>query len=320
MKKTVFLTALALLAGGLLSAANPASDFLYDLNKAGDGVVITGYSGKAAAVDIPGTIEDFPVVEIGDRAFAKAKINSVIIPDSVTRLGAYCFSFADAQKDDVTPNPTLRTVRFPKNLKEIGEGAFAVCTTLSAVTLPAALTSLGTYAFFGCAALTTLTLPDTVTTIGEGAFLYCKALKAVTLKAGITSIGARAFASCEGLTTVSIPDSVTSIGNNAFSNCTALTTLTIPNGVVSIEYATFYGCTGLTTVNIPDSVTSVKRGAFYGCTALTTVNMNTHPIEFEGGDGAVFGGCTRLSLAARKKLQDSGYTQGYERSAKWDSL
>ena len=45
--------------------ANPPSDFDYDLNKEGSGVIIKKYKGEATDVIIPSIIEDFPVVTLG---------------------------------------------------------------------------------------------------------------------------------------------------------------------------------------------------------------------------------------------------------------
>lgn len=47
-------------------AANPASDFDYDMSPDGSGVMIKKYKGTSTKVDIPETIEGLPVVQIGD--------------------------------------------------------------------------------------------------------------------------------------------------------------------------------------------------------------------------------------------------------------
>ena len=73
--------ALAGIAGAVAQEANPATDFTYDLNGDGEGVVIQKYKGKATAVVIPAVIEDFPVVEVGYRAFEETNIVSIILPD-----------------------------------------------------------------------------------------------------------------------------------------------------------------------------------------------------------------------------------------------
>jgi len=107
----------------LLSAqkANPASDFKYDLNGEGTGIVIQGYKGSAKEVIIPSVIEGFPVVELGYKAFQESKIVSVIIPDNVTLINSFAFS-------DCT---SLMSVTIPDNVEDIGDGAFSGCTALN---------------------------------------------------------------------------------------------------------------------------------------------------------------------------------------------
>ena len=61
-------SAVMLVAEGVKTT--PASDFEYDLNKEGTGVVIKKYKGKATDVVIPSVIEEFPVVELGRYAFS----------------------------------------------------------------------------------------------------------------------------------------------------------------------------------------------------------------------------------------------------------
>ena len=72
--------------------ANPATDFEYDLNESGDGIVIYKYKGTATEVVIPAVIEDIPVVEIGSETFSRTNIVSIVFPDSVTTIdnNKYC--------------------------------------------------------------------------------------------------------------------------------------------------------------------------------------------------------------------------------------
>jgi hypothetical protein len=290
---------LFLLGGGLLMAADPPSNFKYDLNETGDGVVIQKFigTGPAHAVVIPGEIEGYPVVELADWAFSdwyygtwytiNSKVISVVIPDSVTQIGKSCF---ERHADSTTCNIT--SVTLPKNLKEIGAGAFRGCNSLAAIAIPAGVTSIGAGAFSGCTKLTAITLPAGITSIESGLFFNCGSLKSIIIPNGIISIGKSAFSACKGLTTVTIPEGVTSIGQEAF-----------------------YFCTGITAITIPDSVTSIGGRAFANCSVLTTINLVSHPITFgtyeNYGYGFAFEDCPRLTLASKKKLQDSGYKNSF---------
>ena len=111
MKKYLgFSLLVALSASVLMNAqnANPASDFVYDINSDGTGVVITAYEDKAKNVIVPVAIEDFPVVgcNLGDMFEKDNRIVSVALPNSCTE-----FYFEGCN--------SLEKVILPKELKTI---------------------------------------------------------------------------------------------------------------------------------------------------------------------------------------------------------
>jgi hypothetical protein len=130
--------------------ANPATDFRYDMNKAGDGVVIQGFLGNGGEVKIPAKIEGFPVTGILFHAFLRATITSVTIPDSVTVIGDGAFSQCGR----------LATATLPKNLKEIPTNLFSSCKSLESINIPDSVTVIGAHAFVDCVELSKVTLPS----------------------------------------------------------------------------------------------------------------------------------------------------------------
>ena len=142
--------------------------------------VLTAYNGESPDVAVPSS-----VIEIGDKAFAGMRIQSVIIPDSV---------------------------------KEIGFEVFRGCTSLTRVTIANSVVAIGTGAFFGCNNLTDLSLPDSIASIGKGAFRDCTKLTNIVIPRSVVSIGALAFWNCTGLTSVTVLNPKAAIGNNAFAN------------------------------------------------------------------------------------------------------
>ncbi|MDR2053813.1 MAG: leucine-rich repeat domain-containing protein [Treponema sp.] len=293
-KTTVLFSAVFFLLAAVTWAQT--NDFKYDLNAAGDGVVIKKYVGSVPKVVIPGTIEGYPVTEIGAEAFKLLDITEVVIPNSVTAIGNDAFAWCTV----------LTRVTLPGKLLTLGDKAFEHCEKLGAVNLPNTLTSIGEGAFSGCA-LAAVTIPASVTSIGSEAFKECGKLAALTFAAGskLETIGAKAFQGTV-LSAVTIPASVTRIDVAAFNTGT-LKTVTFAQGSLctTIEGGAF-AYTALAEITIPESVTEIGSIAFKGCEFLTKVTMPAHPITYKYNE--VFEECPRLTLASRKAITDTGYT------------
>lgn len=209
--------------------ASPESDFKYDLNEAGDGIVIQAYLGKGGDVVIPSKIEDMPVVGLKLQIihnFDLAPITSLIFPDSVT------FIEFEAGMGEIQ-NLKLKKLVLPKNLKVISEGLFAANINL-----------------------TELVLPENLEEIGERAFERLglntkKGIKSIVFPKTLKRIGFMAFSSCPTLESITIPESIEYIGNQAFEFSENLVSVTMPKK--QIEYGdedggpnTFQGCPKLT--------------------------------------------------------------------------
>ncbi len=105
-----------------------------------------------------------------------------------------------------------------KPVKEIGDGAFMGCTTVSSVELCNGIEKIGELAFGGCTSLMKVYLPASVRSVGTGAFLGCNAVERVNLGA-VTEIGDNAFRGCVSLKEISIPDTVLTVGTEVFEGC-----------------------------------------------------------------------------------------------------
>ena len=225
--------------------------------------------------------------DIADNAFTNCtNLVSVVIPDSVVRIGCGAFTGCTSLTNVTIGNnvtsigygafdkcSSLISVVIPNSVTNIEEYAFNECTSLSSLTLGGNVTRIKYYSFHGCANLNSVIIPDSVTSIGGYAFYDCSSLTSVTIGNNVTSIGEGAFWGCASLTSVAIPESVTSIGNYAFQGCSSLTSVTIPNGVTSIGSSAFSNCSSLTSITIPDSVTSIGGSAFSNCSDLTSVTI-----------------------------------------------
>lgn len=188
---------------------------------------------------------------------------------------------------------SLETVKLPKSLKKIGDGAFSQCPNLTSVTIHNGVTYIGGYAFAGCNKLFNITLPESIEFIEEAAFQGCSSLQSIKIPHKVTKIGAMAFRDCYNLSSVIIPKGIVTIPIYAFNNCKSLSHLTIPNGVTSIGASAFYGCSGLMSITIPNGVTSIGESAFRGCSGLKSITI---PNSVTSIGLFALSGCNNLTL------------------------
>ena len=190
----------------------PTSPFVYENTV--DGIRITGWNdGIASELGIPEVIDDTPVAEIGENAFAKAPLTAVKIPASIQLIGKG--AFADCKE--------LQKVELPYGIQAISDALFSGCTSLEQVIIPDSVTQIGERSFENCSSLTEIELPQNVAEISDYAFAGCQLLNDVTLPDILERIGVRAFENCTGLTGIDIPDSVMEIGDGAFFSSGMLT-------------------------------------------------------------------------------------------------
>ena len=166
----------------------------------------------------------------------------LVIPDSVTTLGARAFQ--SCKKTQIIFSPTSK-------LQVIGDNAFTSCMAMTSLYIPSGVISIGTSAFSGCSYLATL----------EN-FENCK----------ITEIKAGTFDSLPKLTTLKIPETVTSI-ENAFIGNKSLKKVYIPGSVTSIADTFVKSSWENPPTNIVFVYTGKDASVLSTCTMLSTANV-----------------------------------------------
>jgi hypothetical protein len=127
-----------------------SGDFIFET--ASSGATLKEYKGKASAVEIPSSVENYKVTSIGAEAFWQNKtMASVEIPSTITSIGKQAFSECTA----------LTEIVFPSSVKNIGDNAFWYCTALKGVVIPESVISIGTDTFKGCDNLTAYIIEGT---------------------------------------------------------------------------------------------------------------------------------------------------------------
>lgn len=263
---------------------------------------IVGYSGKAANLTIPSTIDGYKITGIGDYAFRyNYTLKSVTIPDTVTSVGYSAFNECEALQtvnlgkgvktiSDYAFEEciSLKSITIPDNVTAIGDCAFSNCTKLSSVSIGKGITSIPGRCFEDCTSLSSITIPDNIETIGYQAFSDCTGLKTLKIGKGVNYIEDGAFYYCNSLTSVTIPGNVETVSSSSFKGCSSLKTLTLSDGIKNIGSNAFEECVLLTKITIPKSVQRIGYKAFRGCKYLTAINVDKNNKCFKSVNGVLF--------------------------------
>ena len=243
-----------------INNASIISDFEFTIDSTAKTASVVKYTGSATSVTIPSTIssaisasdyeliyikgDDYKVTTIADAtsssrgAFyaAMSTLQSVTLPNTLTRIGDYAFYFCYR----------ITSIIIPSSVISIGEYSFNMCYGLNSITFEpnSKLQTIEAHAFDNCFGLETITIPSTVTSIGDYAFNGCSVLNEITFAEGsvLETIGNSAFNGAK-ITSITIPSEVTSIGTAAFSGCTNLAEVYIdsPDIAASITSASASG-------------------------------------------------------------------------------
>lgn len=214
--------------------------------------------------------------EVGEQAFYYTlKLDTVKLPQSVTKLGAGVFSSSTIHTVDfggatVIPDSALQTasqvydVTLSDKVTEIGNSAFASCLSLGELKLsnvegaedgatkglPSALKAIGAGTFSGTAFGGNLVIPEHVTSIGAEAFALTS-LTGIQLPEGVKHLGS-GFLGGTGITELSVPESVDDVEQGVFSSMGSLAKISLPSNIPDDALVQgFVGDTSLREITVP---------------------------------------------------------------------
>ena len=213
------------------------------------------------------------VTSIGKGAFSGTKLNSIIIPSEVNKIGINAFvDCDDIAEVEIQDGSSILTVGdqdaggadwgpfYDSPLKKIILGREINYVDGNSNTFTPVEASDGFFANEESGNITDveITISNNVRTISNYMFSDLK------------------------MNSLTMPSSVTKIGNYAFNGCSTLTDLNIPEKVTEIADGTFYGCSSLTSLIIPANVTRIGDNAFYNCSSISdlTIDSSTTPLTF----------------------------------------
>ena len=231
------------------------------------------YSSRITGVEIPNTVTEigeFAFVncsklgkvtfekgsrlgEIGREAFAHTNIQSIVLPDSVKKIGEGCFYCTE----------NLKTIHIGSGLTVIPDSAFSYAGVEN-INIPNGVVTIGAYAF-ASTKLKSVIIPDSVTVMGNYVFKDCHFLTNIELSSNMTYIPEGAFRG-SGLKNIKIGNDIKEIGKVAFANCFELESIEIPDSVTRIEYRAFIDCKKLATIKFPTNLERLGGCALVGTT------------------------------------------------------
>ena len=254
--------------------------FTYELKKNGT-AIITDYDwdNSEGGVYVPGTIDGYTVVEIGESAFSCEFGSSglfhsnvsVTLPESIVSIDDFAFSYTG-----------IRSINIPRNVENIGKGVFSswqgFINTYGTIlqfridsnhphfaVIDNALYNKDRKELLYFSYEYELSIPEGIISIGDYSLCGAK-LGKISLPSTLTNIGEYAFASINGWTGendiyVSIPHSVTTIGayafvgiDSVFLGSTSVTSL--PDGV--------FKNVRVIKISNPQSIQSLGKETYFG--------------------------------------------------------
>ena len=258
----------------------------YEINSGGNNEVTlvapgypswTGFVRPAGNVVVPEQVQHqgitYTMVKVNGDVFRECpELTSVVIPNTVTYIGALAF-YLDA---------ALESVVLPNGLTSIENWTFCGCVSLASVNIPDSLNNISDLAFLHCSSLVSISFPNTLETLGRAAFYECSSLSGdLILPSSLQLIGESCFQLCTGLTGVVIPESLNVIPEAVFLGCSNLSgELVIPNSCTSIGPEAFEGCSSLSSLTIGSSVATIGHSAFMNCTGLEVIHCNTLTLPY----------------------------------------
>ena len=141
------------------------NDFTYKNNN----TIVTGLKNKALSkIVIPEG-----VIEIDKAAFSDEYLTKVTFPSTLKKINPYAFCFCDALRELVFSDFS--------SLEVISESAFSNCYSLKVLKLPYGVKQIGYNAFYSCDDLKEVYIPSSVDVMKANVFEDCKSLKEIKL-------------------------------------------------------------------------------------------------------------------------------------------
>ncbi|MGN1104128.1 MAG: leucine-rich repeat protein [Candidatus Coproplasma sp.] len=241
------------------------------------------------------------VTDIGDYAFSYAKFKGIEL-DGVQRIGNYAFAYSSLESIGITDsvvsmggaafayNFNLKTATIGNGLTAVPKEAFVCDFSLTEIVIPSGIVAIGESAFKNTG-LNKLTFAgnSNLMEIGANAFTMT-AIERVNLPASLIVVNSEAFSKIYALTEVTFAagSNLQYIGGSAFEGDVSVTEIILPDSLIQIgDYA--FKDSGITgSVTIPANVVALGAGVFASCHSLTEIKVDEANAVYLDVNGVVY--------------------------------
>lgn len=154
---------------------------------------------------------------------------------------------------------SVSQINIPMTVRAIKASAFMAVTGLETVTIPETVEEIGEYAFANCSSLKKAEIY--ANGLADSMFSGCTLLESVTLSSGLKEVANSAFRNSSALNNIELPDTITKIENYAFYR-TGIQKITIPAQVQAVGLYAFGDCSALSEIVFEGNAPAINSYLF----------------------------------------------------------
>lgn len=267
---------------------------------------------QLVSVKLPSTL-----TEIGDVAFGRTALSSLLIPQGVKKIGGsilldtpyshnekntedgilYCGKYALDSDENISGKHEIRS-----GTTVIAKGAFQYRENLTEIIIPVGVEYIPVEAFMSCSALTSVSLPESLKAIDGDAFAWCKSLKNISFPDSVERIGSSVLSfSAYYEDEENWTDGLLYCGNHIVSSDDTVSgSITVRDGIKTIAAYSFDENEKITNLVLPESLVGIGEGAFCRCLNLASVSFPSNMLSI---GGSAFSECKLTSVTIPNGIQ-----------------
>ena len=204
-----------------------------------------------------------------------------LFTNDLERVLVVHFETYNIPDDFKIPNSVKKIFIIGRNIKSVGSGFLADCSSLVSIQLPLGLTRMIGKTQFevasrflaGCSNLANLQLPSGLTQAGSDFLSGCTNLVSLQLPLGLTQIENNFLDNCRNLVNLQLPVGLIRISDFFLERCINLKNLELPSGLNQVGDMFLSGC-GFRVLHLPVGLARIGSFFLYNCSHLIDLQLS----------------------------------------------